>query len=271
MIGCLFLILGKIFRKKITFTMHGTLTIEKRFRNIAKYRLFFEYLLVNYSHKVVTVSNRLGKSVAKLYKIEPDRIKAIPNGVLPPLKTDIKQNFKSNDIICIGGGRPEKRILSVCNAVNKIIKDENIKLNIKVFGEDGKDTELIKKFDFVEYCGFVSHEQLLSELDDSLIFIQFSLYEPFCLSLFDAINSKCKIILSSEIGAIDYLTLNDSNSISIVREPDDLAHEIYSQINSDSPSYSSYDKMGWSLVSEKYILLWESLQSDSSSDEHSDS
>ena len=251
--GILFALFGRLLCKKVCFTMHGTLVIERNFRRISSLRIIQEKLLVLFCSQVIAVSNTLKSKLENIYKINESKIIAIPNGID---LVEIVKVGKRNNIICIGGGRPEKRILDICKAVDNLPSSIKKDLTLKVFGEDGKDSNKIKQFNFVEYEGFVSHEELLHEMNTSRLFVQFSSYEPFCLSLFDAINANCNIIVSSEIGALDYLTPEDLTTISIVQETTGLAGAFMRQGEIESPIYSNYNHMSWNEISKLYLNIW---------------
>lgn len=249
-------VLCKLLGKKITFTMHGTLKIERNFRKIKKHRLLTELLLIKISNKVFTVSDCLGQKVKSLYKNEEYKIISIPNGIN---NYKIKNTIKEfNSITCIGGGRKEKRVLDVCKAVNLLNKKgENIIIN--VLGEDSEDTEKIKKYNFVNYYGFIPQEKVLNILSKTKVFIQYSEYEPFSLSIFDAMQFNCNIIASNHVGAIEYLNELDLKKISISNNSDELINCIEKQLSNPTFSYSTYDKLSWNNIYCIYKKNWEEL------------
>lgn len=256
-LGLILAFVCKSLGKKVTFTMHGTLKAERKFRKISPHRLFVESMLVHLSNKIFVVSDKLSKIVKSLYNSINSKLITIPNGVTCTTATNIQK--KPNTIVCIGGGRKEKRVLDVCKAVYKLnSKGEKIKIN--VFGEDSLDTKDIKKYDFVHYYGFVPQEILLSMLAESYLFIQYSEYEPFSLSIFDAIVSNCNIITSDNVGAIDYLTKADLHKISIVKDINELTSEIERQLASSIASYSNYENLSWENTYHLYMKNWDLIK-----------
>ncbi|MER1689406.1 glycosyltransferase family 4 protein, partial [Proteus mirabilis] len=256
-IGLLIGLICKLLRKKITFTMHGTLKIEKNFRRIRAYRLLIELLLTKLSDRIFTVSNNLREQVSLVYNHAEKKIISIPNGVN---LYEIKKTAKvPGSIVCIGGGRKEKRVLDVCRAVHILNKEGN-NITIKVFGEDSLDTNLIKEYTFVDYYSFVPQEVLLESLASTQIFVQYSDYEPFSLSIFDAIQLKCNIVASNKVGALDYLQKSDLEKISIASNFEELLDGLRKQLSFIDRDYLPYNYLSWENIFKLYKKEWTKLK-----------
>lgn len=254
-LGLLVGFLCKICGKKVTFTMHGTLLLEKKFRIVPSRRIFLEAMLIRLANKIFTVSSVLSQQVKNLYKNIDHKIVAIPNGV--SIKTKNFNNIikKPNTIVCIGGGRKEKRVLDVCKAVYHL-NLLNYNIHINVFGEDSSDTDSIKNYDFVSYHGFVCHDKVLNSLSEAYLFIQYSEYEPFSLSVFDAINFNCNVITSGSVGAINYLSDTDLEKVCIVNSFQELIIGIQKQLSNELRTYSSYEHLSWEKTYSLYEENW---------------
>ncbi|MCW8333621.1 glycosyltransferase family 4 protein [Vibrio paucivorans] len=253
LLGLVVLAFSKFFGKKTTFTMHGSLMIEKEYRHVPYIRICFEKLLVIGCDTIITVSKRLESYVGSVYPKSAHKVISIPNGVE---ELNNGSSIKEKKIVCIGGGRAEKRILSVCRAFEKLPLEIKQTYRIIVYGEEGSDSDLLQSFDFVTFRGFVAQEELLREMSRAEIYVQYSKYEPFCLAVFEAMSSKCKLILSDQIGAIDYLTDIDRSIVSIAKNEEELVDCILESIKKEAPEYSSYENLGWKEIAREYLTLW---------------
>ncbi|MDW2326717.1 MULTISPECIES: glycosyltransferase family 4 protein [Vibrio] len=227
-VGVFAILFSRLFFVDCSYKAHGLLRHEKNYRKIKKYRCLLELFLLFFSKKIIFVSTILKTQFIELYCFGTGKLFVIPN----PIPTRAVKNTtgihlgKENHIVLIGGGRPEKRIANVCNVIHKLLIERRLPANLKVivFGEDGRDTNLIKSFTFVEYMGFQSKETLAFHMERSKLFILNSEFESFSLSIFEALNLGAKVLCSVNIGALDYvkqaddLYLIDSGNISSFAE-----------------------------------------------------
>ncbi|MEZ8865784.1 glycosyltransferase [Vibrio splendidus] len=250
-LGFLSLIFARIFRKKCTMTMHGSLNHEKKYRKVRFYRMVLELLQINLSHVIFPVSSLLAKNIDSL------KTQAIPNGYTP-ITVDVK-NKNKNLMTLIGGGRLEKRNLDVCRAVDEINKRYGLDILVNVFGELGGHTKLINDFDFVNNYGFCSKNRVYDSLRESYLFVQYSEYEPFSLSVCDAINYKCRIITSENVGINQFVKSNDF--FKVVNNHDALVENILSFYLGCDNKEVAYDHklMTWDEVANAYLDCWVSI------------
>jgi glycosyltransferase involved in cell wall biosynthesis len=250
--GLFSMILARMFLKKATFIMHGSLKKEREFRAIKKHRFYLEYLQMRFATKIICVSNLLLDVVKGLYdNIDVGKICYIHNGadkIWMPNNTKEKDRYK---IITTGGGRKEKGVLYICRAIKKIkIKD----IKLFVTGEDGEDSKKIKNYKFVQYLGFLSHSIFLDMLKKSYIFIQNSLYESFGLSVIEAASYNCKLIISKNVGALEVLRIDPKYIVDY--EDVNYIGEIIEELISDNTQKVILHVDSWATVAKKYKELW---------------
>lgn len=248
--GAIFVILGRILGKYCTYTMHGYLANESKYRDVKVRSLFVEKVLLSCSHKIIVVSTQM-KRVTKYY----NKAYAIPNGVDLVRERQSLNQSKSNVITLIGGGRPEKRHLAVCKIIEELNK-EGCQLLVNLYGEVGSETESLVKYDFVKDYGFVSKELIKESLRISKIFIQYSTWESFSLSVADAINSQCNVITSEYVGINNYIIPNDFYRI--VHDDLELKLAIKEMMLNDEMKYQMPNNslLSWDQVAQKYFVLW---------------
>lgn len=253
------LFLAKLMFKKTTFTMHGALKIEKKFKKISSLRILMEKIQIDLSNKIITVSEMYKNKIIKSYdNISHKKINCIYNGINKNNFYKYKNQKKENQILTIGGGRPEKGVKYICQAIESI---NNKKIKLIVVGEDGEDTQRIKKYSFVDYKGFLSQEKLFELMKESKIFIQNSIYESFGLTVFEALSYGCELILSNNIGSLEILDIKDKYIVNYSDE-NRIKHLILSLLNSKTNGQKiniNYDKYSWSEISQNYLEMWENL------------
>lgn len=257
-LGVIAIILGRILKKGTSFTMHGCLMEEAKYRKIVFYRMHFERLLLKFSNVIIPVSHSLERVVINYYKVPKNKFHIIKNGVVGC--SDIIKAKNKNTVVCIGGGRREKGIKSVCEAIDSIKKEHGLNLKLIVFGEYGPDSDYINSFEFVDNRGFVPYEEIIDELKYSKVFVQYSLYESFSLSVFDALYQGCKVIASDRVGAVEYI--DNTPMLTIVNLGDEkyLLKSILNGVTIDVMDRRFTHSCGnWDYVYNKYFLIWSKI------------
>lgn len=204
-ISVMLFIFAIFFNKKRTLFLHGLIKEEGKYRKIKLRRYFMEYILILLSNKIFVNSPLLKSQALNNYKsIIRNDLTVIPN----PIEFNKHQRFYGDisKFVCIGGGREEKGVLKVCEALDDYIKESGDTVSLIVLGEFGNDTEAIKKYAFVEYLGFVDENIVESKLRESAFFIQYSYQESFSLAVFEALKNGCKVLMSNKVGAYDFLS-----------------------------------------------------------------
>lgn len=252
--GCIYSIISKIMRKKITYIMHGGIKIEKQYRSISKYRSIYENIIISLADKVICVSEKYENLVKKVYNI--NKTLYINNGVNIDINKDENVNRDNNTIITVGGGRREKGVLNICKSI-QLIDNNNIKLIVA--GEDSIDTDEIKSYDFVDYKGFISNNELLKLMNSSSIFIQNSYCESFGIAPIEAIQNGCKIIVSENVGVpikgIDEFVVKTDN----IYELKQCIEKLIVNRDTQQIDLSFINDLTWDKASDKYLALWNSM------------
>lgn len=260
--GLLTIIFSKLLCKKSIFIMHGILQEEKQYRNISKYRIIFEKLNIILVSKVVCVSNSLKQKAKEIFNI--DKFISINNGIDEDLIKNYDEQLINNEktegiILSVGGGRKEKNILKICEALDLA---ENKDFKFIVVGEDGPDTEKIKKYDFVDYKGFINKIELQKLYRITTVYIQNSIYEPFGLAPLEAIMNGCDVLLSENVTLLDYL--NNIGNDSIIKNNDSLitiSNKIMDKLNKKTKNKIDINSLlfSWKNIANEYQQLAECL------------
>jgi len=199
--GALVVFIAKsVFNKPVYYICHGLLKYESKFTKVNMRRFAFEKIIMNNSKSILAVSNLLKEKLSRLYKINHKKVQVQYNGIeFINWKGRIKK--RKYTLLSVGGGRRQKRILNICKAIQRSNYKDRIKFI--VVGEDGEDTHEIKKFKFVQYLGFIPREKLINVYQEAEIFLLLSTFDSFSSSFFEALQCKCSIITSQNIGVLE--------------------------------------------------------------------
>lgn len=248
--GCLYSLVSKLLFKKVTCIVHGSLKEEKFYKEVSFIRRIEEKVQFICATKIIAVSDILAIRLKKNYKYLGKKIIYIYNGVE---KIDTSVNKKKKySILSVGGGRPEKGIIYICKAIEKLIEEDvDRKIRLIVVGEDGRDSEQIKKYSFVEYRDFQKKEELIKLMQESKIYIQNSIFESFGIAILEAYQCKCNIIVSNDCG------IPENKFVRVqYNDIEQIKNAINYSINNDEHVEIDINKYSWSKVANDYYQIW---------------
>ncbi|MDD2391380.1 MAG: glycosyltransferase family 4 protein [Bacilli bacterium] len=226
--------ISKIFgrKKKILNIQHGSASYENETNNLNNKKMVIEekYLLDNVDLILCVSENFMKwfKNYSPQYSHKTSYLNnGVDWGILDKEKNKTIINKEPNTIITMGGGRPQKNNVMICEAIKILNEEKNKKYKLIVLGRDYEDTEKIKSYNFVDYVGQVKYEEACYYLKKSSIFIQNSSLESFGLATIEALLSGCNILVSKNVGAISILTLIDEiDIIGDCNNPNEIASKI---------------------------------------------
>lgn len=254
----IFLKISNILNKKTFYLMHGYLKIESKYnKNITNESKNIEQKILKESYKIICVSKMFANIVKQEYPEINSKITYVNNGTNNKNKKETKTNNKTNKycIISVGGGLKQKNNLDICKAINEI-NDNNIKLII--IGKIGNDGEKIKKYPFVEYHENLSHEEVLNLMGQANLYIQNSYFETFGLAIIEALQEKCNILISKNIGAIDILdNINDKDIIYDNESVSEIKEKILNKKEEKETNIKIKRDSTWEKSSKKILdIIW---------------
>lgn len=198
--------IAKALNKKIIYIMHGCHKMETGQTSA------LEESILTKSDQILCVSNIYADLINEIYPQFSDKISVLYNGVNWKEYDEVRnlmpaQRRDPNRIILFGGGRKEKRNLSVCQAVSELNNENKLNLHIDIYGyfRDTDDSQRIKDIPCVTFHHVIPHSQVNEELYKSRLFIQNSDLESFSLALTDAIGLGCDVLFSRHVGASEII------------------------------------------------------------------
>lgn len=222
-IGMYAMKLAKTFGKKTIYIMHGCNEIEFKLNEMPpdEKALKYEKYFLNNSDLILAVSERYSKMIQEKYPFCVDRMNYLHNGVDKTNLGYIAMPREKGRIIAVGGDRKLKNNISVANAVAKL--DDSKKL--MVYGHLYHPDDLPKGKN-IEFKGLVPQKQLFEEMMKSELYVLNSVYEPFALSVFDALLCGCSILVTNVAGALELLNVTEHDVIYDPMDKDEIAGKI---------------------------------------------
>ena len=199
--------LCKIFNKKSIYLMHGSLKEDEKDRNVTNKDILMENKILNSVNKIICVSKKYKE---QLKKINP--------------KLSIDYVFNGVNSINIYNENIRKNNIKICEAISKSDELKN-KIRYIIIGKI-KNKSIFDKYKFVKLTGEVLYEECINIMTNANLYIQNSYIDSFGLATIEALLAGCDILISSNVGAIDILNLNQ---FSIIQDNEDI-HEISEKI-----------------------------------------
>lgn len=220
-----------ISHKHIIYLMHGCYAYESKMNLFKenKKAIRLEQKMLRKSHKIITVSERYMGFVSELFGEYADKLTFINNGIewSDYEKTNVHEMRDPFLILSMGGGRPQKNNIVVCDAVKILNEKYNLPFRYVVLGRDYLDTPKIKEKEYTEYVGQVPRNEVEVWLHKTSIYIQNSSFESFGLAPIEALCHGCNILLSQNIGAISILkTVSEDDLIKDCMDSEEIAEKI---------------------------------------------
>lgn len=227
----LFLKILRKFRKRTYYLMHGFFAEEVKYKDInnKKVTIDREYEFLNLVDIIICVSEKFSVFLKEIYPEFKDKIKFINNGINTSSTINNKINHNCYTLISVGGGLKLKNNLTVCRAI--AVLEDNIKFI--VIGSQAENGCAIKEYPFVEYYDYLTHDEVLEKMCESDLYIQNSYFETFGLSIIEALQCGCNILVGKNIGALSILKNVQENDI--INNNDDI-NEISKKIKNKMTS-----------------------------------
>lgn len=205
----------KLFHKKVLYLMHGSVAYENQINKLPNQNEEnLEIFHLNSADLILCVSPYFTNFCQNYYKRYSNKFLTLTNGIDWSFSKNSECVKDKKSICIVGGGVPRKRVIRVCEAIDKLC-NKGFDLKLKVFGFDSTDTPEIKKYQFVEYKGNVPQEELRKYMESSIMFIQNSVFDSFAMAPIEALTCGCNILCSKEVGCMSIITTVSENDLII--------------------------------------------------------
>ena len=227
------LVLTKLLKKKIAYIMHGYLQYEDKINN--RENTFGELLerkIIKSADEIYCVSNPFAVFVRERIPEKEKHIKVLTNGIdwkyLDAMSASASEEHRGCSIAVAGGARETKKNFNVCCAVDRINREENIKIKLNIYGVvDEEFRSKCKDLDFIEYRGILPKKEYLEQISRTRLFVSNSSFETFGLAPVEALVLGCDVLLSKDTGVISVMdNLTENDTIFDCESVDEIAEKI---------------------------------------------
>lgn len=215
--------LAKLLSKKTIYVMHGCYEMEMALNEAVPddNSVKMEQFILHSVDLLLPVSKRYSELIQWKYPFCKKKTEYLYNGV-DKVSINYRANkHKNGNIIAIGGDQKLKNNIVVANAVAKL--DDRKKLIVYGYLHHPDD---LPKVNNIEFKGLVSQEQLYKEMVGSELFVLNSTQESFGLTVFDALQCGCSVLVSNVAGALDLLNITEHDVIYDPMNEDEIAEKI---------------------------------------------
>jgi glycosyltransferase involved in cell wall biosynthesis len=239
-----FLIISKLFRKKVVYHIHGGGYIlfyykSKRFKQ--KIIQFF----INHSDSIVCLSNSWKEFIE--FNFSPRKTLIIPNIIEEPKQEliKLKQERSVKIFLFLGYIIKNKGIWLLLEVLkeHKYEINRNAVFHIAGNGETERLKKLIREYelnDVVKYIGWISGDNKHLQLSNSDIYILPSYNEGLPISILEAMSYALPV-LSTSVGGIPEIVLKENGILFNPGNKDELWEAIKFFIDADN---NTINKMG---------------------------
>ncbi|MBN2101727.1 MAG: glycosyltransferase family 4 protein [Candidatus Aenigmarchaeota archaeon] len=241
---------------------------------------FLEHMGIRNSDAIITVSKLMKKEIAEKFDVKPEKIHAVHNGFLVPETPGdsgyIRKKHKTgNDriVLYIGRLQKQKGVEYFIKAAGEILKErQDTTFVIAGFGIFEKSlkkfSDMMKLGNKTVFAGKIANEELLPYYASADVFVSPSLWEPFGLTITEAMSQKVPVVATDMAGAVEYM--EDGKDVIRVkaRSSDAIASAVIKLLNDEKLAKEIGNKgfeyckknFSWKKCAEKTLEVYKSIQ-----------
>lgn len=196
--------------------INRNLVIEAMLEMLAAFLTKIEYKCAD---KVIAVSKAIAEETVRFYRLPRERVVTIHNGIDCSSFSDlqVEEENEGHTILSVGRLSWRKGYKCLIDAIPNILSEyPNAKLLL--VGDGSQRTPLqhhVRKLGIensVHFLGKVSAERLYSLYLEADVYVQPSLYEPFGITILEAMSMR-KPVVATRVGGIPELITNGKEGI----------------------------------------------------------
>ena len=215
--------LAKLLNKKTVYIMHGCYEMECALNESAvdENSLQMEHYILHSVDLLLPVSERYSQIIQEKYPFCKGKTAYLHKGVE---KINLEHGGVQREkgrIIAVGGDRKLKNNITVARAMAKLGADRVL----TVYGHLYNPKNLPQGKN-IEFKGLVPQTQLYEEMQKSELYILNSVYEPFALSVYDALLCGCSVLITNVAGALELLNVTEHDVIYDPMDEKEIADKI---------------------------------------------
>jgi glycogen synthase len=187
--------------------------------------------------RIIAVSNSDKKDIIECYKLPPERIKVIPNGVDEQAfhrhenhAVLAKYGIRKPYVLFLGRLSRQKGIFDLVSASSKLDGQVTLVIATGAPDEEGLDEKLSKQLEghlnIVWINKMLPQNEVVALLSAASVFVAPSLYEPFGIMNLEAMACQ-RPVVSTRVGGITDVVLDGETGLLVPpNNPDELANAV---------------------------------------------
>jgi len=265
-------LLRPFLKYKIIYSIHGVSKYERAINAVKIKRTyllkenFSNFIYFSFSDKLLFLSKDSVKITSEFYKLRPDKIKIVANGIAQCFSNAYKRRKKNidrtNKVVFVGDcGRKEKGLDFLLNVLN--CTEINLELFIVGSGYVKKNIYCHNKAINIYVFDRMDENELAEFYTDKDIFISTSLHDSFGMAPAEAMAAGLIPIVTKETGMSRYIEnwengfiVKYGDDLGILRILKELSHNTEKLNNISQKASEIYSILKWEKISELYHNLY---------------
>lgn len=257
----------RLLRKKSVYLMHGCVSYEKQLNQhrLTPRMIRTEQFVLHNVNLILTVSEPYRNWVVQRYPEVEHKIHFLNLGIDEKEYREVQKSWPAPEemeiikIAAAGGDRIQKNNREVCEAVEKLSACLARPVVLNLFGTSYSTYNVFSDYPHTSYKGLVPQEALYRELAGSQVFVLNSEVESFGLSAIDALMCGCSVLITKNAGICSLLSLENSDVILDVHDPEEIAAKIAHLIQ--HPNHQrlvnsiDFENCSWEKVAERLYAI----------------
>lgn len=213
---------AKFFKKKCIYIMHGCVEYESEVNSEPNEKgIVQERFLLDKADCILAVSEKFMKWVRGRYPQYSKKVGYLNNGIIKPEFDRTNITKEKGLVIAVGGDRKTKNNQVTSDAIEWLSGRARFEIYGVIHGGEMPEERL-----YTAYKGLVPMETLYQRMAKAELFVLNSIFEPFSLSVIDALNCGCSVLLSEAAGINGLLQLKECDIIHDPNNKEEIAKKI---------------------------------------------
>ena len=262
------IILTKILRIKIVYTVHGIFRDELKLRRLPRVKylkdLVLEWLIFHLYDKIIFLSEKSRKIAEKYYKLNKNKITFIPNGISQKYFLEKANKTKESklSVVFYNGitKNVERGLLELIDLLDK--KELNF-LKLYIIGNE---KSIATKYLDISLIAPMDEDNLVVFLTDKDIFIMAATHSTFSLMALECMALGLIVVVSSEVGISEYIESGINGFVYQKSSPEQVIN-IIKKINEGKINTSQIIKnaketcleLKWDNIANNYLYTYQKI------------
>ena len=203
--------LAKRLKKKTVYIMHGCAEYEGPLnrQETPQYMLQQERTLLEKADLLLPVSKKFQRWVQNQYPQYAMKTGYLFNGIeAEELQNAPKLPKIPGLVLAAGADRIVKNNRVIAQVVDQMCGRVELEICGHIYGDVSSEN-----YTYAKYTGRLDHDDFIKRMAQAEVYVLNSIYEPFCLTVIEALACGCSVLVSNAAGVVDVLPLEDSDII----------------------------------------------------------